>query len=343
MPVGRPKGSKNGDKGAAASKSRNATTKINPDAKPGKIRAAEDERTEFFCVCCGKTYKTQKGNFPKTRSPLFDANDGYLPYCKHCVDKYYTQLIDFFSGNEEKAIDRICQIADWYYMDEIWAATGKNSASTSRAVLYPSKMCMPNWKDRGTTYLDTISDRASMVLQSYEAFEGKYDQGSTEVTKAQIRRWGLGFEESEYRQLDEHYKSLSESIDTNDVVQDTLAKDLCEIKIQQIRARNKGDVDTFQKLTKLYQDTLKSANIKVRKAELDAANDDQACWGVFIRDIEQYTPADIYKDRSVFKDVDNIQSYFERFVTRPVKNFFGGTRVMDHEFQVTQGDDNDGA
>lgn len=339
MPVGRPKGSKN-NKGAAASKSRNSTTKINPDAKPGKITAAE-ERTDFYCVCCGKHYKLQKGNFPISLSPLFAANNNYLPFCKHCIDKYYSQLVEYFTGNEEKAIDRVCQVADWYYMDDIWASTRKISADRSRVGAYPSKMQLPQWKDKGTTYIDTITDRASVVLQSYEDFEDKREQGEIGVTKAQVKRWGLGFEESEYRQLDDHYKSLSENIDTNDVVQDTLAKDLCEIKIQQIRARNKGDVDTFQKLTKLYQDTLKSANLKVRTGEMNTLTDDEVCWGNFIRDVEKFVPAEIYRDRKLFADVDGFKEYLERHVLRPVRNFFLGTREMDLEYSVGADDDDD--
>lgn len=338
MPRGRPKGFKT----AQAAQSREAVTKVNPDAKPGTMAPVET-KTDFECVCCGKHFKLQKGNFPHTLSPLYAANGGYLPICKKCIDRYYDQLVEFFSGNEEKAIDRVCQIADWYYLDDIWASTRKISADRSRVGAYPSKMVLQHWKDKGTTYLDTVRDRASVVLQSYDDLEEMQEMGDTAITKRQVKQWGLGFEENEYKLLDEHYKSLKDSIDTNDIVQDTLAKDLCEIKVQQVRARNRGDVDTFQKLTKLYQDTLKSANLKVKNAELDAANDDQACWGVFIRDVEEHTPADLYKDRSIFRDIDNIQSYFERFVTRPVKNFFGGTREMDHEFQVMQGDDDDRA
>lgn len=334
MPVGRPKGSKTGDKGAVASKSRNMTTKINPDAKPGKIAPPDDNSAGFNCVCCGKHYVRQKGNFPATRSPLFASNNYYLPFCRHCIEKHYEQLVDYFSGNEEKAVDRICQIADWYYRDDIWAITRKVATGSARVIMYPGKMVISQYTEKGTTYLDTIRDRASTVVQSYDEFEERREQGETGVTKAQIKRWGLGFEENEYRQLDDHYKSLSESIDTNDVVQDTLAKDLCEIKIQQTRARNKNDVDTFQKLTKLYQDTLKSANLKVRAGAAAAINDDEACWGNTVRMVERYCPAEYYQDKKLYHDADGLGSYLKRFLERATRNFFGGTREMDPEFSI---------
>lgn len=327
--MGRPPGSKN----KAATKSRTSTTKINADAKPGKIDAVED-KTGFNCVCCGKQYKVQKTNFPHTLSPLYAGNDGYLPICKRCVDRYYDQLVDYYTGNEEKAMDRIAQIADWYYADDIFATTRKISADRSRVGAYPSKMQLPQYKTRGQTYLDTVKDRASVVVSDYDEFEEMHEQGETGITKKQIERWGLGFEENEYKQLDAHYKSLKDSIDTNDVVQDTLARDLCEIKVQQIRARNKGDVETFQKLTKLYQDTLKSANLKVRSGDASSLTDAEACWGNFIRDVERFAPAEYYADKNLYKDSDSFGDYMKRFVTRALENFFGGTRNMDPEFSI---------
>jgi hypothetical protein len=189
--------------------------------------------------------------------------------------------------------------------------------------------------------LDTIRDRASVVVNSYEDFEERRDQGDNAISKAQITRWGLGFEETEYRQLDAHYKSLQDKIDVNDVIQDNLAKDLCEIKIQQIRARNKGDAEMFQKFTKLYQDTLKSANLKVSGSDGNSLTDAEVCWGNFVRDVERYVPAEIYKDRKLYADADGFKSYLERFVLRPVRNFFTGTREMDAEFSIggTDGED----
>lgn len=321
-------------KTAQAAASRKKPTKVNPDAKPGKMKPEVDDNRTYVCSCCGKEYKVQKSNFPHTLSPLYAGNNGYASFCKHCVDRYYDQLVEFFSGNEEKAIDRICQVLDWYYLDDIWAATRKISADRSRVGAYPSKMGLHHWAKQGTTYLDTIRDRASVVVQSYDEFEDKREQGETSISKRQINDWGVGFEESEYRLLDDHYKSLKESIDTNDIVQDTLARDLCEIKVQQVRARNRSDVDTFQKLTKLYQDTLKSANLKVKAGDSSSLSNDEACFGMFIRDVERYAPAEYYADKKLYKDADGFGDYMKRFVSRCVANFFGGTRDMDPEFSI---------
>lgn len=330
-------GSKNGSasKVVKAEKSRTSTTKIDPNVKVGRIPQKNDA-AGYTCTCCGKHYKLQKSNFLSSMSPLFKSNGGYLPFCKHCTDAYYDQLVEFFSGNEEKAIDRMAQIADWCYDDRTWATTRKISSDRSRVCAYPSKMQLSQW---GTTYLDTIKMQATNTISDIETFETLKEQDKISISKAQIARWGTGFTEEEYYALDSHYKSLKDKIDVNDVIQDNLAKDLCEIKIQQIRARD--DADAFQKFTKLYQDTLKSANLKVKSGEDDTVTDDEACWGKFVADVEKYTPAEVYKDKALFSDVDGLKSYFERFIVRPFKNFFTGSNVMDSEFSIAPGGDED--
>lgn len=336
--IARPAGSKNKTKQTA--RSRQSALQINEQAKPQGYDP-ENDLKGARCTCCGKYYKVKKGNFPHSKSPLFASNERYTHVCRNCIDKYYEDLVKYFSGNEEKAIERICQIFDWYYDDEAWATTRKVSSSYSRVATYSSKVQLQQWTDRGTNYLDTIKKYAEQTIGSLKDFEVMKEQDKVSISKAQVIRWGAGFTEDEYDTLDAHYKSLKEKIDVNDVIQDNLAKDLCEIKIQQIRARNKSDADMFQKFTKLYQETLKSANLKVKSSDADYANDDDACWGTYVMDIEKFTPADVYRDRALFKDVDGIKDYFHRFIVRPFKNFFTGSNEMDHEFSISAGGEAD--
>ena len=57
-----------------------------------------------------------------------------------------------------------------------------------------------------------------------------------------------------------------------------------------------------------------------------------------IRTIEQYTPAEYYADKTLFKDADGIGEYFDRFIKRPLKNIFSGTKEMDLEYRVRDGE-----
>ena len=55
--------------------------------------------------------------------------------------------------------------------------------------------------------------------------------------------------------------------------------------------------------------------------------------------IEKCTPADLYLRPKLFKDMDSAGEYYKRFVTRPFKNFFTGSRDQDPEFSVSIGDE----
>ena len=55
----------------------------------------DPQKHKYKCSGCGKGYNSQKLNFQKSDSPLFQSNDGFLPWCKECTDKYVNLLIAF--------------------------------------------------------------------------------------------------------------------------------------------------------------------------------------------------------------------------------------------------------
>ncbi len=325
---GRPRGSKNKTKAG-----------INAQAAPKGYDPAADA-DGGRCSYCGKYFKTKRGNFLTSKSPLYAGNQGYVGMCKGCTERLFNTLTEYFGGDEEKAAERIAQIFDWFWDVSIWNDCKKISANRTKILAYPSKMNLNQHTKDGETYLDTIRLRATDRISTLEDFEDMKGQDKTTVSRAQIQRWGPGFNESEYQLLDNHYKSLKDIIDTNDVVQDSLVRDLCEIKVQQIRARD-NDPKAYKDFTALYQDTLKAAKLNVKSAADTTMTDGELCWGNFIRDVERYSPAEIYEDKALFKDVDKIKEYLERFVLRPVRNFFLGTSEMDPEFSIGEANDED--
>lgn len=272
---------------------------------------------------------------------MFAGNDGFLPVCKSCTEKYFIQLIDFFSGNEEKAIDRICSIFDWYYNEDASAATRKISADRTRIGAYPSKLNLGQVK--GETYLDTIKDRFANTIDTHEELEQVKRESDATISQRTIQRWGLGYSPEEYDLLNTHYRTLREQA-SDDIVTENLIRELCTIKVQQTRTLSSGEVDKYVKLTELYQKTLGSANLKPksnREAELNAQSD---MFGTWTRDIEKYTPAEFFADKKIYKDYDGLGEYFNRFIIRPFRNLITGSKEMDSEFSVQSdqtGDDSD--
>lgn len=272
---------------------------------------------------------------------MFEGNNGYFPICKTCVKNYFDYLVDYFSGNEEKALDRMCSIMDLYYCDDAAVASKSVATSSSRIASYISRTQMQQNAKLGTTYLDTIKDRSSNTIDSAEDLEEARGTGEKGVTAAAISRWGLGYNGDEYIFLDGHYKTLKSQISEEDPIQEIYIKDMCVNKIMQSRAMKSGEAEKMLKLQEGYRKAAKDAGIKVRSGDMDSLSDD-ACWGNFVRDIETFVPAEIYTNKKLFDDVDRIKEYFERFIVRPFKNFFGGTNEQDSEFSINVGDDSDG-
>ena len=169
---------------------------------PRSSEQFDPSKHKYKCSCCGKGYNSLKNNFQKSNSPLFQSNDGYLPWCKDCTDKYMTQLTAFYSGNEEHAIEHFCQQVDWVYDIEPLKCAREISSDRSRISSYAAKKNL-NVGNR-KTYFDTLKynyeQREHEVITNREQTKDE----DTKVKGSSVDRWGLGFNEMDYRDLDNH-------------------------------------------------------------------------------------------------------------------------------------------
>lgn len=234
--------------------------------------------------------------------------------------------------NEEKAIDRICGVFDWFYEDSAVASTRKISADRSRIGAYPSKMCLTQTKDKGTTYLDTIKDREVNTIESIEELQELKSQGKFDVSNASIERWGIGiFSDADYKILDDHYKMLKKANPNCDSNQEIFVKSLCHLNLLQLKALKNNETKGYIDANSEYAKTFKQAGLKTIQ-DTDKNADD--CWGIFMEQISQYTPEEYYKDKKLYKDFDGIGEEFSRFVLRPLKNLLCKTKERDPEYNV---------
>lgn len=288
----------------------------------------------YYCHCTFKEFQDQKGNFLKTNGDLFAANNGFFPVSTDAMEMYYQHIVDE-TGSERIALHRVAQLLDLYINDEIIdavlaAAAGKNPVGRlclkSRTKAYADK-----------TYVDTMREeeaaRAAAADMISTLRPANVSDDEAESDPRAIELFGIGYRPHEYEILMQHYEMLTKQFENADGVQDSLMRDLCTTKLLQMQSRN--DPDAYAKLTKLYSDTLKSSGLKTRTAE-DYADDEAATWGQFIAQVERFSPAELYETPDLYKDVDQIGDYIERFFTRPTLNYFGKTNDKDPEFSLTE-------
>lgn len=293
----------------------------------------------YKCSSCGKGFTTKKNYFQKSNSPLFQADDGYLPWCKECADKYYTLLCAMYSGNEEHAIEHFCYQADWVYEENPLIAARESASryrDRSRLSHYAAKKNL-NCGGR-KTFIDTI--KFSYENKRKEIIASKEDIKSEDVSvkASAIDRWGIGFTELDYKNLDEHYRTLKRNNPNTDANQEIFVRSLCNINMLMIRALQNGDSKEYSSLVDQYSKTFKQAGLRTVEEKDNSADE---CLGITLAAISQYTPEEYYKNKSIYSDFDGIGDYFERFVKRPLKNLMFGSNERDKEFCVKEDADID--
>lgn len=281
-------------------KSRKQKPLINEQAKITEIKCDPDG-TEYRCSCCGKYYTKQKENFYQSASPLFLGNNGYVTICKACLEKYYLYLVQFYSGNETKALERIAQLLDWYYSDAIAAQSA--SCGTTRLAGYVRRLNLSKVYATGKTFSDTIKEEANAGIHSADDIIEANDDGD-EVDEDTVNFFGFGYKPSEYRFMREQYEDWTTRHECNTKAQEELFKNLCIAQLNIQQAQHRGDRVTDA--MKVFQDLLGSANLKPTQTN-DNALADQNTFGTLIRKWEDSDP--IPEPAPEWKDVDGIVRY----------------------------------
>jgi len=287
--------------------------------KPGKTLLSDaelDANRPFYCTCCGSKYTQKASNFFKSYSPLFASNDGYLPVCKECVEKYYENLVSFFNGNEERAIERLCQLFDWYYRPD--ASEVSIGMKSTRVESYLATIVLKQYKSRGTDFLQTIRD----VTENGPMITGTLQQAPNEKngddefasdylpTMEVVKRWGKGMHAEDYEYLEEQYADWLDKVKIETKSQDELIKAICIAQLNVRNAQRQGG--KVAEAMKALTDLMANCNLTPRQASDSAsANINQSSLGQLIKRIEDEEP--IPEPTDEFKDPDRIRHYITTF------------------------------
>lgn len=282
---------------------------VNTSMTPKKI-LQEDKKGEYKCTCCGKVYNYQKDNFPVSNSILYAGNNGYLTICKSCLDKYYQQLVEFYSGNEEHAIEHCCKQFDWYYSNEIVAMTKNVSKGRSRILMYPSKMNLSQFKSKGTTYLDTLKEKNYERIMSSADIITDDEDIDDESYKEAIDFFGYGYTSDEYKFLSTQYEDWIARYECQTKAQEELFKNLCITQLATQKAQRSGNVKGVNEALKTFQDLLGTANLKPSQNN-DNALAEQNTFGTLIKKWETEKP--IAEPAEEWKDVDGMKDLIDTY------------------------------
>lgn len=316
----------------------------NPEESLQKVKPKEKKTVYFKCATCGKEYKESlvPRSFPYSYSPIYAGNSNRLTTCTSCVKDIFKQYCEIL-GDELAAFRRICMKFDIYYNEELIATAKKTmSARSLDFILGPYMSAQTMGCHSGKTYDSTIREESAKKIEVPEEIdELKAASEDKELLKKASEIFGPGYATDEYALMIFHYNKLKEAAEEDDYVQDALIMDLCDIKIQQKRLKEstKFDYKEYESLTKLYQSTLASANLKPKAKKEEVKSQQEDAYGQFIELIENYCPADYIEDHKIFEDADGMADYYKRHILRSTTNLVTGSNERDPEFTVGADED----
>lgn len=290
-----------------------------------------DSAKRCSCTKCEKPFQSR--NFYKSNSSFYI--NGYLPICKDCLDETFEMYVKEYHS-AKRAVQRICMAYDIYYSDAIYNKCLDGDGSISIAT-YIQKSSMPQHKNK--TFDTSLGEGFYFTGESNGINMGVADCGEEpEADPKLVEKWGAGFLPDDYEVLESHYITLKKNNPNANNNQEIFITSLCHLNMMMVKALKNADLDGYAKANDQYSKTFTKAGLKTVQ-EVDMSSDD--CWGEWVRRIEEYTPAEYYKNKSLFKDFDGIGDYFKRFVLRPLKNLMHGTTDRDYEYCVKDGDENE--
>lgn len=315
--------------------------KVNKDAVPTEIEPLVVSDEEYRCSCCGHKYKKQEGNFNRSKSPIYKGNNGFMSICKRCVAELYEQYVKFFDGDEDAAAERICQITDMYFDSEVWAMSRKISESRdgksrNRISTYVSKLNLRQVDGSGT-YADTLVKRWEQEQAEEEPDTVSEDNSEEKnISKESLRRFGVGFKPEEYDTMEGEYASWVEKEgEPIDKRQEELYIMMCYAKLA-LQRSVQNDMNGIGTITNSYRSTIEAATTEIEDRKKKAkAEMELKPLGVLIRDIEDYCPAEYYRDKKLYTDFDHLKEYIMRFMTRPLRNLLTDSKETDKEFSLS--------
>ena len=146
--------------------------------------------------------------------------------------------------------------------------------------------------------------------------------------------WGDNFTPQELEKLERKFSdwSKSHSIDTNG--EKVLLRLICikELEIDKAISASQSTAS----LIKEFQDLLKTSALSPSMSNAASGGKSMEAFGVWIKEIESMSPAEWIADKSIWKDVDGIEEYGEKYITSPLRSFVTGSR------EFTLDDDSDG-
>jgi len=290
------------------------------------------ENTKKFNYCRRCEKVKDRKFFSKSFDTELDKN-GYLSICSDCLDDIFKRYMIAEYNNMNRVILKMCRMTNTKYEEsaittakEIYRTKNRDIFEGGFFVTYRAQLKFAVGHPTDSVKFGDLTFVEPMNFKSNDEIYADEDLSDN---------WGTGYEYEDYQFLEKEYDKWTKTHKSDTMAEKTLLREICwkqyEIRKARIEAKSTSS------LVKELQDLMKTASIDPAKTSIAGSGKSQDTFSAFIKTIEENEPADYYKDRELFKDYDNIDYYFKKFITRPLKTFLG----LSRDFNATEENDFD--
>lgn len=271
-----------------------------------------------------------------------DSN-GLMSLCKECIGNLFDSYM-MSTGTIEEAMLKLCKKMNMRYSQEAIDAAKQqikeyqeSGKSTNNFVgVYKTKLATMQSGRGGSNKNENLEyeEMTQITINAQDAITLD-NINEDEVEMNVVLYWGEGFEQKDYRWLEAKMAEWKKTHRSDTQAEQELLRYIV-LKQFEIEDARRGKKSTSSLLKEL-QDLMKTSAVDPAKATTANAGKSQDTFSAFIKIIEENRPAEYYKDKALFKDYDNLDYYFRKYVVRPLKNFITQSR----DFSLDDAEENE--
>lgn len=274
---------------------------------------------KLTCSKCGKT-KAKEKNFYMSHSPIYSKNSNRIHICKDCTLERYEGLKRKYS-DDLKALYHLCMNLDIYFSKDlassIYEKLDKSKEENLPRTYFSKVNSLSQYK--GLSSLDSDI----MILDEFivkELLANKDNIKSFEPTLEIIKRWGRGYSNDEYEELEERYEEWLANHDHDTLATEKLFREIVELELLKGKARQNNEARSYKDFSDLLSKKMGDANIKPTQKK-SLADGEGETYGTTIEEIEKTMPCVIPSEE--FEDVDKIYHYIVKYFVKPFARVVG--------------------
>jgi len=153
--------------------------------------------------------------------------------------------------------------------------------------------------------------------------------------------WGTGLDKEDYIYLEKEKSNWEASHKFETHAEIIVLKEVCYQQNNIRKLRDSGSKSVATEVKQL-QELMKLGDMSPSSQNAASSGKNLEAFGMWVKDIERDTPAEFYKDKEKFRDIDGIEEYAEKFITRPLRNFITGSRDFNIDDISTINEDDEG-